>query len=251
MLYTNNVMIQFGGLTAVNKVSIHVRPGLLTGLIGPNGAGKTTLFNCISGVIKPNSGEVIFDGKHIEGLLPYQINPLGLSRTYQSINLFWNMTALENVLVGMTPLVKTNLIDNLFKTRRERQEEEELKEKALDWLSFVDLRNYADVSAGSLAYGQQRLLEIVRGLASNPRLLLLDEPVAGMNSKEKADFDSLLDKIRKMGVTILMIEHDMKLVMSVCDYIYVLNDGKLLSEGKPEVVQNDPAVITAYLGGSD
>lgn len=251
MLETKGVTIQFGGLKAVNNVSIRVKPGMVTGVIGPNGAGKTTLFNCISGALHPNSGEVTFLGKRIDGKLPYEINPLGLSRTYQAINLFWSMTVLENVMVGMTPLIKTGFWGNLFKTRKEHEEEEQLKAEAMKWLEFVNLQDYANTRADGLSYGQQRLLEIVRGLASKPKLLLLDEPAAGMNSKEKVDLDELLKKIRSMGVTLLMIEHDMKLVMNVCDYIYVLNDGQLLSEGRPEEVQADPAVIAAYLGGDD
>lgn len=251
MLETKGVTIQFGGLKAVNNVSIHVKPGMVTGVIGPNGAGKTTLFNCISGALQPNSGQVLFQGQRIDGKLPYQINPLGISRTYQAINLFWSMTVLENVMVGMTPLIRSGFFGNLLKTPSERREEEQLQAEAMKWLEFVDLQDYASARADGLSYGQQRLLEIVRGLASKPKLLLLDEPAAGMNSREKLDLDELLKKIRGMGVTLLMIEHDMKLVMNVCDYIYVLNDGQLLSQGKPEEVQADPAVVAAYLGGDD
>ena len=251
MLDTDKITIRFGGLTAVNEVSVHIEPNLLTGLIGPNGAGKTTFFNCVSGVYKPDSGTATFLGKRIDGLLPYQINPLGISRTYQIINLFWSMSAIQNVLVGMHPHLKSGFFSDMFHTRAKRREESESLEKAYEWLKMVGLEGVADMPASSLSYGQQRLLEILRGLASNPKLLLLDEPAAGMNTTEKQEFDQLLHRIIDMGVTILMIEHDMNLVMDVCDYIYVLNDGKLLAEGKPEEVQNNPDVITAYLGGDD
>ena len=251
MLETNGVTIKFGGLTAVNHVNIKVRDNQITGLIGPNGAGKTTFFNCISGVYTPNEGSVIFEGQHIEGKRPYQICQAGISRTYQVINLFWEMTALENVMVGMHPRLKSNFMTNLFHTPAVRKEEEEARKKAYEWLEFVGLEKYADDPAKSLSYGGQRLLEIVRGLASDAKILLLDEPAAGMNTKEKAEFDKLLKKILAKGVTILMIEHDMELVMGICDYIYVLEYGKLLAEGKPEEVQKNPEVIRAYLGGDD
>lgn len=249
MLKTEGVTIQFGGLVAVNNVSLHVRKNQITGLIGPNGAGKTTFFNCISGVYVPNKGSVIFDGEHMEGKKPYQINKAGISRTYQVINLFWNMSVLENVMVGMHPRLKAGFFADLLKTPAERAEEKEAEAKAYDLLKFVGLEQFAHDPAGSLSYGGQRLLEIVRGLASDPKLLLLDEPAAGMNTKEKNEFDELLQRILKRGVTILMIEHDMKLVMNVCDYLYVLEYGKLLAEGEPEEIQNNPEVIRAYLGG--
>lgn len=251
MLETNGVTIKFGGLTAVNHVDLKIRDNKITGLIGPNGAGKTTFFNCISGVYTPSEGTVIFDGKHIEGKRPYQICKAGISRTYQVINLFWQMTVLENVMVGMHPRLKSNFFTDLFRTPETRQQEAEARKKAYEWLEFVGLEKYANDPASSLSYGGQRLLEIVRGLASDCKILLLDEPAAGMNTKEKAEFDKLLKRILDKGVTILMIEHDMELVMGVCDYIYVLEYGKLLAEGVPEEVQKNPEVIRAYLGGDD
>lgn len=251
MLETKNVTIKFGGLTAVNKVSIQVRPGMITALIGPNGAGKTTLFNCISGVYTPNEGEVILDGEHLEGKMGYVINVAGISRTYQVINLFWKMSVIENVMVGMHPRLKSNFWDNLFNTHKKRVEEAEILAKAHEWLRFVGLDEYADAPAGSLSYGKQRLLEIVRGLASEPKVILLDEPAAGMNTKEKAELDNLLHEILKMGYTILVVEHDMNLIMNVSDYIYVLCQGKLLAEGAPAEIQNNPEVIAAYLGGDE
>lgn len=249
MLTTDNVTIKFGGLTAVNKVSIHIAPNKITGLIGPNGAGKTTFFNAISGVYVPDEGTVMFDGKQIEGKKPHEINEAGISRTYQVINLFRKMTVLENILVGMHPKLKSGYFAGMFRTSAQRREEKEAYEKAFEWLAFVGLKENADDMAGTLSYGNQRLLEIVRGLASSPKLLLLDEPAAGMNTAEKLELDAILNKILKLGVTILMVEHDMKLVMNVCDYIYVLSDGKLLAQGTSEEVQNNPEVIKVYLGG--
>lgn len=251
MLETRNVTINFGGLIAVNNVSIEVQPNKITALIGPNGAGKTTLFNCISGVYKPTKGEIILDGQHLEGKRGFQINAAGIARTYQVINLFWKMTALENVLVGMNSRLTANFWDCLFHTKKKRMEEERIFKEAHDLLNFVGLDEYADAPAASLSYGKQRLLEIVRGLASKPKIILLDEPAAGMNTAEKAELDILLKKIIDMGVTILVVEHDMGLIMNVSDYIYVLSNGMLLAQGKPEEIQNNPEVISAYLGGDE
>ena len=249
MLKTDKVTIKFGGLTAVNQVSVHIKPNQITGLIGPNGAGKTTFFNCISGVYKPNSGTVNFLGQEIQGWKPYQINKIGITRTYQNINLFRKMTVQENVLVGMHSRLKSNYLTDMFHIPAQQREEKEAYAKAYEWLKFVGLEPYAKDQTGSLSYGKQRLLEIVRGLASDPKLILLDEPAAGMNSQEKLELDELLQRILKLGVTILMVEHDMKLVMGVCHEIYVLAEGKLLAHGTPAEVQSNPEVITAYLGG--
>ncbi len=251
MLETNKVTINFGGLIAVNEVSISVREHKITALIGPNGAGKTTLFNCISGVYKPVSGEVLLDGEHLEGKRGYQINKAGIARTYQVINLFWKMNVIDNVLVGMHSRLQSNFWDCILNTPKKREEEKRILAKAHEWLEFVGLDGFADAPAGSLSYGKQRLLEIVRGLASDPKVILLDEPAAGMNTAEKQDLDALLQKVLKMGVTILIVEHDMKLIMGISDYIYVLCNGKLLAEGVVEDIQNNPEVIAAYLGGDD
>lgn len=249
LLTVNNVSLSFGGLKAVNDVSIFVQENKITGLIGPNGAGKTTFFNLISGVYRPDEGEISLEGEKIQGLKPFQINQKGISRTYQVINLFSNMTVLENVLVGMHPRMKSGYFSAVLRTKAEREEEKRAYEEGMEWLRFVGLEGVAQNRAGSLSYGDQRKLEIVRGLASKPKLLLLDEPAAGMNSKEKGDLDILLKKIIDMGVSILIIEHDMKLMMGVADYIFVLNFGKLLAQGTPKEIQQNPEVINAYLGG--
>lgn len=249
MLKTEHLTQQFGGLYANNDISLTVADGKITGLIGPNGAGKTTFFNTISGVYHPTSGTVTFDGKRIDNLRPHQIHDLGIARTYQVINLFRKMSVLENVMVGMHDRLTQNFFQSIFKVPSERKEEREAHERAYEWLKFVGLQDRANDAAGSLSYGEQRRLEIVRGLASNPKLILLDEPAAGMNSTEKEELNVLMSKILDSGVTIMLIEHDMKLVMNITDYLYVLNYGKLLAEGSPAEVQNNPDVIAAYLGG--
>lgn len=250
MLDIKDLTVRFGGLTAVNQVSMHLDEGKIYGLIGPNGAGKTTFFNLISGVCPPTSGEIYFNGTCLNGQKPYQINRAGICRTYQVINLFKKMTVLENVLVGMHGQMQSNFAASLLHTRAERQEEREALEKARQWLDFVGIGHLADKPAGSLPYGEQRLLEIVRALASNPRLILLDEPAAGMNSGEKEILNGFIRKIiTELHVTPLVIEHDMKLMMDVCDYIFVLSFGKKIAEGTPEQIQANPEVIAAYLGG--
>lgn len=251
LLEIKDLCLSFGGLKATNNVSIHAEEGKITGLIGPNGAGKTTFFNLISGVYKPDSGMIIFDGKRIDGLKPFQINEAGISRTYQIINLFKKMTVLENVLVGMHSCLRSSFFTSLLHTKKEREEEAAAVERAYELLEFVGLKENAMNEAGSLFYGQQRLLEIVRGLAGNPKLILLDEPAAGMNSKEKEELNVLLRRIIEKGVSILIVEHDMKLVMDVTDYIFVLNYGQLLAAGTPSEIQQNEDVIAAYLGGDE
>jgi ABC-type branched-chain amino acid transport systems, ATPase component len=249
LLEIDNLCLSFGGLKATNDVTMHMEEGKISGLIGPNGAGKTTFFNQISGVYKPDSGTIQFDGKRIDGLKPFQINQVGIARTYQVINLFKKMSVVDNVMVGMHPRLKSGFFRSMLHLKTERAEEAAAREKAYEWLDFVNLKQSAKAEAGSLSYGQQRLLEIVRGLSSEPKLILLDEPAAGMNSREKEDLNGLLRKIIAKGVTILIVEHDMKLVMDVTDRIFVLNNGQKLAEGTPEEVQNNPDVIAAYLGG--
>ena len=249
MLNAEHVTIRFGGITAVNDVSIHLERNKITALIGPNGAGKATFFNCISGVYTPNEGNIVFEGQHIEGKKGYQICEAGRSRTYQVINLSWKMTALENILVGMHSNLKSTFWQSLFHTKFQREEEQAALARARELLDFVGLRDRENELASSLSYGEQRLLEIARALACQPKLLLLDEPAAGMNSVEKEELDTMLRSIINRGVTILLIEHDMKLIMGISDYIYVLENGTLIAQGLPEQVQNDPDGIRAYLGG--
>ncbi len=249
LMAIEHLTVKFGSLVAVNDVSVMVPEGKIVSLIGPNGAGKTTLINAISGVYVPNAGKVVFDGQDITGKKGYQINEAGIARTYQVINLFRNMTVLENVLVGMHTRLSSNLFESIFKTSSERKEEKEAVERAMSLLDFVNLRSRYNDTAGSLSYGDQRRLEIVRGLASNPKLILLDEPAAGMNPTEKDELDVLLRKCIDRGTTVLMIEHDMKLVMGVADFIFVLNYGSKLAEGTPDEIQSNPDVIAAYLGG--
>lgn len=249
LLKVENVTLSFGGLTAVNDVSLTVEDNKITALIGPNGAGKTTFFNLISGIYKPDKGTITFDHQRIDGKKGYEINRAGIARTYQVINLFRKMSVIDNVMVGMHSRLHSGYFSAVFRTAKEREEEKAAYERASEWLDFVKLKKRALDTAGSLPYGEQRLLEIVRGLASSPKLILLDEPAAGMNSQEKRELDNLLREILHRNVAILMIEHDMNLIMDVADDIFVLNNGKLLAEGTPSEIQHDPEVITAYLGG--
>lgn len=251
MLKLENLTIRFGGLTAVNDVTLHIEPGQIFGLVGPNGAGKTTTFNMISGYYAPTSGKVIFDGKEIQGRPQYEINRAGIARTYQNINLFNKMTVLENCMIGCHPRMKAGLASAIFNTREKRREEAAAREKCSEILKFMDLSHRETQLAKNLSYGEQRRLEIARALVSDPKLLLLDEPAAGMNSSEKVELAEMIRKIREMGITILLVEHNMKLVMGVCDRICVLNFGEKLAEGTPEYIQNHEGVIAAYLGGKD
>lgn len=251
MLKVENVSVIFGALRAVNNVSIEVEDGKITALIGPNGAGKTTLFNAISGAVAISDGTVTFNGDKISGLPPYKINTKGINRTYQVINIFRKMTVIENVLVGMHSTIKSGFVSSLFRSKAQRSEEKKLLEEAYALLQFAGIEEYANDLAESLSYGKQRLLEIVRGLASKPQLLLLDEPAAGMNTREKQELNGLIRKIKDRGIAVLIVEHDMQLVMDIADYLYVLNSGKLISQGTPEYIQSDPVVIAAYLGGDE
>ena len=251
MLELKGITQIFGGVTALSDVSFSIHANQITGVIGPNGAGKTTLFNIVTGIYQQTSGQVIFEGSDISGIPVERLAAKGMVRTFQNIELFGQMTVLENVMVGLHSKSKSGLFACSFKAPWAIKEERRIREEAHEWLRFVGIEQLADVQASNLPFGKGRMLEIARAMACKPRMILMDEPAAGLNSQETVGLAELIRKIRDLGVTVVLVEHDMELVMDICDRIVVLNLGQKLAEGTPREIQDNPEVIAAYLGDDE
>lgn len=249
MLELQGITQVFGGVTALSNITCTIKSDAVTGVIGPNGAGKTTLFNIITGLYSQTHGSVLFKGENISGIPAEQLAKRGMIRTFQNIELFGTMTVLENVMIGLHSRSKSGLLACSFAMPWARSEERRIRSEAMEWLAFVGIESLASVQASNLPFGKGRLLEIARALASKPSMLLMDEPAAGLNSQETQALAVLIRRIRELGVTVVLVEHDMELVMDICDRILVLNLGTLLAEGTPREIQDNPDVIAAYLGG--
>jgi branched-chain amino acid transport system ATP-binding protein len=251
MLRVDGLTVRFGGLTALDDVSLTVAPGEVVGVIGPNGAGKTTLFNMVSGFIAPDAGSITFGGAPIQGRPVHRVAARGVSRTFQNIRLFSQMSALENVMVGRHLRARSGFLAGMLSLGRARHEEREVRERALDVMEFLGIAALADLDATSLAYGQQRAVELARALASDPEMVLLDEPAAGLNMRETRDLAALITRVRARGITVLLVEHDMSLVMGICDEVLVLSYGEKIADADPRSVQRDPQVVKVYLGDEE
>lgn len=248
MLQLNNLTMTFGGVTALSDITLSVAKGDITGIIGPNGAGKTTLFNIVTGIYRQTTGRVSLEDRDITGRTPEQLAKHGMVRTFQNIELFGQMTVLENVMVGLHTKSRSGLLSCALKLPGHLKEERHINEQAIKWMEFAGISDLADVTASNLPFGKGRLLEIARALALEPKILLMDEPAAGLNSRESLNLAQLIRQIRDLGITVILVEHDMELVMDICDRIIVLNLGKKLAEGTPREIQENPEVIAAYLG---
>jgi len=251
LLKINGLCRNFGGLKAVCDLEVHIKEGSITALIGPNGAGKTTAFNLVTGLTSVSSGTIHFHDHDITRLQPYKIAALGIARTFQNIRIFANMTVLENVMVGLHTRSSKGIFAAALKLPGTGKEERRIRDEAMKQLDFSGIAEYAHINAGNLAFGQQRALEIARALASKPEMLLLDEPAAGLNSQETLILGEMIGNIRDLGITVFLVEHDMELVMSISDKVFVLNNGILIAEGSPSEVQCNPEVIKAYLGDDE